>query len=77
MPIENEISEHMEIVGSEGDHVGTVDSVDGDRIKLTKSDSADGIHHYLDIENVDRVEGGKVHLAMSAFEAHSLTTAQA
>ena len=34
----NAIREHMEVIGADGVHVGTVDSVDGDRIKLTKSD---------------------------------------
>ena len=35
----NAIREHMEVIGADGVHVGTVDSVEGDRIKLTKSDS--------------------------------------
>jgi len=35
----NAIREHMEVIGADGVHVGTVDHVDGDRIKLTKSDS--------------------------------------
>jgi hypothetical protein len=34
-----QIKEHMEVVGSDGQHVGTVDGVEDDRIKLTKSDS--------------------------------------
>ena len=36
----NAIREHMEVIGADGVHVGTVDSVDGDRIKLTRSDSS-------------------------------------
>ena len=36
----SQIHEHMEIKGSDGQHVGTVDRVEGDRIKLTKSDKA-------------------------------------
>jgi len=35
----NAIREHMEVIGADGVHVGTVDHVDGDRIKLTKADS--------------------------------------
>jgi len=31
----SQIQEHMEIKGSDGQHVGTVDRVEGDRIKLT------------------------------------------
>ena len=39
MPDANAIREHMEVIGADGVHVGTVDHVDGDRIKLTKADS--------------------------------------
>jgi hypothetical protein len=42
----------MEVVGSDGKHVGTVDRVEGQRIKLTKKDSGaaghSGHHHFLD-----------------------------
>ena len=51
------VSEHMEVIGSDGQHIGTVDKVRGDRIILTKSDpEAGGIHHSIPcswIENVD------------------------
>jgi hypothetical protein len=36
-----DIKEH-EVIGSNGKHVGTVDHLDGARIKLTRSDSQDG-----------------------------------
>lgn len=35
-----QIREHMEVVGADEEHVGTVDGVDGGQIKLTKSDPA-------------------------------------
>jgi hypothetical protein len=35
----NAIREHMEVIGADGAHVGTVDCVRGDRIVLSKSDS--------------------------------------
>ena len=35
----SQIREHMEVIGADGVHVGTVDKVEGDRIKLTKADS--------------------------------------
>ncbi len=54
------IAEHMEIVGSCGNHVGTVDHVEGNMIKLTKSDSADGKHKYLPLSEVKQIEHGKV-----------------
>jgi hypothetical protein len=34
-----DIREHMDIVDAEGKHVGTVDEVEGDRVKLTKKES--------------------------------------
>ena len=36
----------MEVVGSDGSHVGTVDKVRGDRIILTKTDKDAGGHHH-------------------------------
>ena len=32
----SKIKEHAEVIGADGVHVGTVDRVEGDRIKLTK-----------------------------------------
>ena len=40
------VTEHMEVVGSDGQHVGTVDKVRDGRIVLTKSDSSAGGHHH-------------------------------
>lgn len=40
------MTEHMEVLGSDGAHVGTVDKVRGDRIVLTKSDKDAGGHHH-------------------------------
>lgn len=65
-----QIKEHMEIKGSDGEHVGTVDRVEGQRIKLTKSDpAAGGQHHYIDLGMVDTIEGGAVCLHKTADEA--------
>lgn len=44
----NDIEEHMEVRSLDGEHVGTVDHLEGsDQIKLTKNDSPDGQHHHL------------------------------
>ena len=47
----NDIREHMEVLGSDGEHVGTVDHLEGeDRIKLTQSDAAaGGRHHFIPV----------------------------
>ena len=64
------IKEHMEVIGADGVHVGTVDHLDGDRIKLTKADSGQGSHqghhHYISTGLVAGVEGGKVRLSANA-----------
>jgi len=60
----------MEVVGSDGAHVGTVDEIEGtDKIKLTKSDPVSGgIHHWIMMSDIDRVDD-KVHLRFTATEA--------
>jgi hypothetical protein len=62
-----EIKEHMEVIGADGVHIGTVDKVEGNRIKLTKKDSGEGSHkghhHYIDRGLVAGVEGNKVRLS--------------
>jgi hypothetical protein len=64
------IREHMEVVGNDDQHVGTVDRVAGDRIILTKSDpESGGAHHSLSCADIDRVEGDRVILDCSADQA--------
>ncbi len=64
-----QIAEHAEVVGSDGNHVGTVDRVENREIKLTKRDAeAGGLHHYVPVDFVRTVEGGKVHLDRPADE---------
>ena len=67
-----QIREHMEVVGNDDQHIGTVDRVAGDRIILTKSDpESGGAHHSLSCSDVDRVEGERVVLDCSADQARS------
>jgi hypothetical protein len=62
-----DIKEHMEVIGSDGQHVGTVDHLEGaDKIKLTKSDpKAGGKHHLIPVSWVDHVDS-HVHLSKPA-----------
>lgn len=63
------VTEHMEVLGSDGEHVGTVDKVRGDRIILTKNDvDAGGHHHSIPSRWVESVDD-KVKLRKSASEA--------
>ena len=71
--LDQEVKEHMEVIGADGVHVGTVDHVDGDRIKLTKADSGEGSHeghhHYISGGLVAEVEGDKVRLSATGANA--------
>ena len=68
------ISEHMEVVGSDGQHVGTVDSTDSARLKLTKSDpAAGGEHRYIPFGAIASIEDQKIHLSIPAAEARQMT----
>ena len=66
----NKIKEHMEVIGADGVHIGTVDRVEGNRIKLTKEDSGQGRHqghhHYISTALVAEVEGDRVRLSANA-----------
>ncbi len=64
-----QIHEHMEIVGSDGMHVGRVDHIKGDEIELAKLDlSTMGKHRLVPLSWVDFVDD-KVHLSMGHEEA--------
>ena len=58
-----DIKEHMEVLGADNKHVGTVDCVKGeDKIVLTKGDpQSGGQHHIIPLGWVDHVDN-HVHL---------------
>jgi hypothetical protein len=63
------IREHMEVIGADGVHLGTVDHVDGGRIKLVRADSGvahQDPHHYVPGGLVAEVEGEQVRLSANA-----------
>ena len=66
----DDVKEGMDVIGADGVHIGTVDRIDGDRIKLTKKDSGqgghEGHHHYLSRGLVAEVEGNQVRLSANA-----------
>lgn len=74
----DQVREHMNVIGADGVHVGTVDSIDGDRIKLTKRDSGagfeggshEGHHHYLPLGLVAGIEGDTVRLSANGDVAY-------
>ena len=65
----SKIQDDMDVVGSDGTHVGTVDNLG---IKLTKNDPvAHDQHHYMKLASVASIEGGKLILNMPAAQALS------
>lgn len=62
----SEIREHMEVVGSDGGHVGRVDHVVGDEIELAKFDIGSGLkHHMIPLTWIEMVEDDKVRLNLT------------
>lgn len=72
----SQIKEHMTVIGADGVRVGTVDKVEGDRIKLTKDSSPTGRHadhhHYFPEGLIAAVEGNTVRLSSNASVAVTL-----
>ena len=70
-----DIREHMEVIGADGVHLGTVDRIEGDRIKLIRADSGIGHeehHHFIPRGLVADVEGDKVRLSANGDVAADL-----
>jgi hypothetical protein len=66
----SEIQGQMPVVGSDGRPVGTVDHLDGEFIKLTRSDDASGgRHRWLPCSLVAGLDGGQVRLSVPAAQA--------
>lgn len=57
------IRENMKVVDADGSHIGTVDRVEGETIKLSKSDSADGQHHIVDLADVADIKNDEIRLS--------------
>ena len=67
------VMDNMEVIGADGVHVGTVDGIVGNRIRLMKTDSGEGghkgHHHYISRGLVAEVEGNKVRLSANGVVA--------
>jgi hypothetical protein len=65
-----DIQPHMKVIGADGVPVGTVDRVEGGRIKLVRDASGDGHHkghhHYVEGGMVAGIEGDTVRLSANA-----------
>ena len=63
----DKIKTRMEVIGTDGVHVGTVDRIEGNRIRLSRKDSGEGLHkgyvHFIDMGLFAGVEGDRVRLS--------------
>jgi len=61
----NQIREHIKIIGADGVHVGTVDAIERDRIRLVRADSGShsAHHHYISAGMVAAIEKDCVRLS--------------
>ena len=61
--------EHLQVKDVNGEHVGTVDHMEGeDQLKLTKNDSTDGQHHYVQLSQVESMDDVAVYLNVTRDE---------
>jgi len=68
----SQIREHMNVLGSDGNHVGTVDKVKGEKIVLTKNDPmAHGKHHMIPMNWVSSVGQNEIRLNQTTEQAFS------
>jgi hypothetical protein len=69
-----EIREHMAVVGSDGQHVGTVDRLERGRIRLTRDDDPGGAgeHRSISLGLIASTEGGQVRLTLTGQQARAL-----
>ena len=73
---QGQIQDHMPVVGSDGRHVGIVDRVEGDWIKLAKNDPEapeETEHRYVPLSTVAGLDGGMVRLSMPAAQVQEAT----
>ena len=62
----DKVREHMEIVGADGAHIGTVDRIDGHRIKIRRKGALTGKKHFIDVGFVADIEDGVIRLSANA-----------
>lgn len=64
------IADHMDVIASDGIKIGTVDHLDGENIKLAKTTSPDGMHHFVSLAEVNHVDT-HVHLNRTSQEVRA------
>ena len=58
----DQIREHMQVIDADGNEVGIVDSCEDGQIKLTRESSENGHHRWLEMNEVESIDGDQVRL---------------
>ena len=75
---QGQIQDHMPVVGADGRPVGTVDGIEGEYIKLTRtSPEAGGEHRWVPLSTVAGLDGGVVRLSLPAAQAQEAIETEA
>jgi outer membrane protein OmpA-like peptidoglycan-associated protein len=72
----NDVRKDMPVMSSDGQSLGRVDSIDGERVKITREGSPDGEHHYFNLSDVARIDE-HIHLSKTHAALHSAAAAAA
>lgn len=69
----NGIVPDMEVYAADQVHVGSVDAIEGDRLRLNTVASsvpvAPGQNHFIQIDQIARIEGNRIHLATNGVDS--------
>jgi hypothetical protein len=60
------IPEHAPVIGADGVPIGTVDRIEGRRLKIRRKGALTGKKHYIDAGLIADLEGGTVRLSANA-----------
>ena len=60
--------EHLQVKDKNGEHVGTVDHMQDGQLKLTRTDSPDGQHHFVPLSQVESMDEVAVYLNVAHSE---------
>lgn len=68
--LRSKVIEELQIRDFYGDHVGLVDRLEGDRIRLVKTSEMKGKHHYIKLDDVRSVDDVAIYLKKARSEMH-------
>lgn len=62
----SQIPEHAPVIGADGVPIGTVDRIEGRRLKIRRKGALTGKKHYIDAGLIADLENGTVRLSANA-----------